>query len=382
MNTASQKNTDTNLEEMIKRCRAEIDSVKGAARVQAYTTWSLLKEGYYSPDELIDLSLRDGFMLDNPLTKIRRGTQIGKDVIIRNGTVIEGERVSIGAATILDNAQIYGSDIRIGQRNLVDGPIRPRAIFCGDDNKIHGIMGNNEGTVTIGNHNMVDGVNIYNPGRQRIVIGDHNELHRGLSLNCVFSQGGIRIGHYNSLGRDGGGVISNAYRFNRKWWGDVLIGSHVETTRGAEILGFSLIGWPLSEQDEKLARHLFVNGPMSEVIAFFARLWEQDFEAYPQNKSVSLFGVVKAKMCCLAENVRVKDGTRIQSSFLENIFTSERCKIYFTVVEYPSLLQVPVQDRAMEHLTITQPLDWAKLPVEEQTDGYRQEDTDFYANQT
>ncbi len=383
MHSTSQDNSDTNLIDMISSYQKNIQSCTGAERVLAYTAWSLLKEGYYSPDELIDLSLSHNFTLDNPIAKIRRGTQIGENVIIRNGTVIEGERVSIGAGTILDNAQISGNDLKIGPKNFVSGAfLRPGNITIGSGNEIYGIFGDNNGTLTIGNQNKIDCVNIHNPGKQHITIGNHNELHQGLSISCPFPQGNIRIGNYNSLGRDGGGVISSTYRFNRKWWGDVLIGSHVETTRGAEILGFSLLGWPLSKQDEKTAQYLFVHGSIPEIITFFAKLRDQDIESLPQGKIVSLFGVVKAKMCCLAQNVKVKDGTRIQRSFLKNIFATERCKIYFTVVDSPSLLQVTVQDRAMEHLVITQPIDWTQLPVEEQSDGYRKEDTDFYASQT
>lgn len=366
------------LEERIKHFRVQIDNTSGAERVLAYTSWTLLKEGYYSPDELIDLSLQAEFTLDNPFSKIKRGTSIGKGAILRNGTVIEGEDICIGEETILDNAQIHGNAIRIGEKNFVNGVIQPGNITTGSFNEIHGILGSNNGTLTIGDHNKLSGVHIHNAGRRQIVIGNHNELHQGLSINCIFPQGNIRIGDYNSLGRDGGGVVSNAYRFNRKWWGDVLIGSHVETTRGAEILGFSLIGWPLSEQDEQVAQRLFVDGPISEVAAFFAKLWKQKLETHPRGKSISFFGIVKAKMCCLTENVRAKDGTRIQSSFLKNIFTTERCKIYFTRAESPTLLQVLVQDRAMEHLTLTQPVDWAQLPVEEQTDGYRRSDASFY----
>lgn len=366
------------LKERIEHFRAQIDNTSGAERVLAYTSWTLLKEGYYSPDELMDLSLHAGFTLDNPLSKIKRGTSIGKGAILRNGTVIEGEDISIGEGTILDNAQIHGNAIRIGEQNVVHGVVQPGNMTIGASNNIYGILGSNDGTLVIGDHNTLSGVHIHNAGQRQIVIGNHNELHQGLSINCIFPQGNIRIGDYNSLGRDGGGVVSNAYRFNRRWWGDVLIGSHVETTRGAEILGFSLLGWPLSEQDEQVAQRLFVDGPISDVAAFFAKLWEQKLETHPRGKSISFFGIVKAKMCCLTENVRAKDGTRIQSSFLKNIFAPERCKIYFTRAESPTLLQILVQDRAMERLTLTQPVDWARLPVEEQTDGYRRSDASLY----
>jgi len=365
---------------MIEAYRARINESTGAERAWAYTSWSLLKEGYYSPDELIDLSLQHGFTLDTPVAKIKRGTRIGRDVVVKNGTVIDGESVSVGAGTILDGAQISGSNVVIGQDNSVSGTVLLDHLVLGSGNRIRDLAGDNEGQVAIGNHNVVDGVSIHNPGRQVVQIGNHNELHRGLSINCLFPCGRIRIGHYNSLGRDGGGVISTAYRFNKRWWGDVFIGSHVETTRGAEILGFSLLGWPLSAADEEKARNLFVNGPLTEVIRFFEKLWDQDLEARSGDNTISLFGVVKVKMSCLSGTVKVKDDTRIQSSFLRDIIIQERSKIYFAAISHTlsTPLRVNLQDRAIEHLTITGPLDWSGLPTEPQTDGYRKEDADFY----
>lgn len=366
------------LAERIAQLRAQIDRTSGAERVLAYTSWSLLQAHYYTPDELIDLALQAEFSLDSPLSKIKRGTVIGRGAIIRNGTVIAGEDVRIGEGTTLDNAQIYGNSVHLGERNRVSGVIEPGHLTVGACNEISGLLGSNDGTLTIGNQNSIVGVRVHNPGGRRIMIGNHNALHQGLSINCTFPRGNIRIGDYNSLGRDGGGVISNAYRFTHQWWGDVLIGAHVETTRGAEILGFSLLGWPLSAHDEQAARRLFVDGPVSEVAAFCAGLWDQHLETRPGAPTISLFGVVKVKMSCLGEHVKAKDGTRIQHAFLQNIFTAERCKIYFTRAQSPTLLQAFVQDRALERLTLTQALDWGQLPVEERSDGYSQADSDFY----
>lgn len=72
-----------------------------------------------------------------------------------------------------------------------------------------------------------------------------------------------------------------------------------------------------------------------------------------------------------------------QSSFLKDIIIPERSKVYFTVVDHAltSPLQVSLQDRAIEKLVITDPIDWTQLPSEEQTDGYRKEDADFYMTQ-
>ncbi len=382
MSLVPQDSIATNVEQMIANYRTKIDTSNGAERMFAYTGWSLLKEGYYSPDELIDLSLQGNFTLDNPLAKIRRGTEIGAGVIIRNGTAIEGQRVKIGPDTILDNAQLAGDDVTIGANNFLSGSILPGCLSLGVGNEVRGMAGTNNGTLTIGNYNKMNEIIVTNQQKRQIVIGNYNELHRGLSINCVFPQGDIRIGNYNSLGRDGGGVVSTAFRFNRGWWGDVLIGSHVETTRGAEILGFTLMGWPLSVEDERRAQDLFLNGSVSQIAAFFQQLWKQDVESSPRPKSISLFGTVKAKMCCLTETVKVKDDTRIQRSFLKNFYVAERSKIYFTLVDSPTLLHVTIQDRAIEHLTITEPIDWTQLPMEDRTDGYRVEDALFYEDPT
>lgn len=382
MSPIPQDRSTTMLEEMIANWRTKIDTLNGTERAFAYTSWSLLKEGYYSPDELIDLALQGNFTLDNPIAKIRRGTEIGERVVIRNGTVIEGQRIKIGTGTVLDNAQMYGNDNTIGENNFLSGAILPDHMSLGVSNEVRGIAGKNEGMLIIGNYNKINEISISNHTQRQIVIGDYNELHQGLSFNCVFPQGNIRIGNHNSLGRDGGGVISTAYRFNRGWWGDVLIGSHVETTRGAEILGFTLMGWPLSAEDEQVAQDLFPNGSISQIATFFQRLWQQEVKSTPQPKSISLFGTVKARLCCLTGTVKVKDDTRIQRSFLKNFYVAERSKIYFTLVNAPSLLYVTLQDRAIEHLTITEPIDWAKLPTEDLTDGYCEDDTLFYEEHT
>lgn len=369
---------------LIETYRTLIDDSNGAERFWAYTTWSLLKEGYYSPDELMDLSLQHGFTLDTPITKIKRGTRIDQGVVIKNGTFIDGEDISIGAGTILDGAQISGSDVTIGQSNSISGPIRLDHLSIGSGNEIRGLSGNNGGQVAIGNYNKIQEVNVDNPDKGVIQIGDHNQLHRGLNLNRSFQKGNIRIGHYNSLGRDGGGVITAAYRFNKRWWGDVLIGSHVETTRGAEILGFSLLGWPLSSEHEQRAQELFIKGPIEEIVEFFQMLWHQDLPIEESDrrddKKISLFGVVKMKMSCLSGRVKIRDDTRVQSSFLKNVSIRERSKIYFTTIEHdsPTYLEVNLQDRAIEHMTITGPIDWASLPTEPETDGYRKEDASFY----
>jgi hypothetical protein len=367
---------------LVESSRSAMQTATGADQVLAFMTWTLVKEGYYSPNELIDLSLRGGFTLDNPYTKVRRGSRIGAGATIKNGSVIDGERVVIGPGSVLDNAQISGHDVVLGAHNTVSGSILPSNVTLGAGNEVRGLLGNNRGTVVVGDHNRIEGVTIDNPGGRRIAIGDHNELCPGLQINALFPRGDIRIGNHNSLGRAGGGVVSTAYRFTHKWWGDVLVGSHVETTRGAEILGFSMMGWPLSAQEEEWASQVFVHGPIPEVLALFAAVRDRAVPDQPGDVTISYFGVVKAKMCCLAGRVRVKDGSRVQSSFLKDVFMGERNKVYFTVVRHaqPAPLQVTLTDRAIENQVITGPIDWSRLPTEERSDGYRPEDARFYAD--
>ncbi len=368
-------------EQLANHFRDEIDNTSGADRLFAYTSWVMLKDGFYSPDELIDLSIQGGFVLDNPFTKIRRGTKIAKNVVIKNGTSIDGNDISIGFGTILDNARVIGSNISIGENNYISGKITVNNASLGNSNEVYGIQGQNNGELIIGNANQIFDIVITNPQAGVIRIGHHNELHKGLSVNCLFCKGNIYIGDHNSLGRDGGGVISTSYRFSHGWWGDVLIGSNVETTRGAEILGFSVIGWPLTKKEDEEAKELFQNGSISGVESFIQRILNHDSGDECDSKQISLYGVVKTKLCCLTGKVTLKDDTRIQRSYVRNFIIQERSKIYFCAInpEQDKTIKVTFQDRALERLTITQHIDWLHLPIEAQTDGYVDEDAQFYA---
>lgn len=369
----------TYIDELRKLYQRRIIKASGLERAWNFINWTFLEEGYYSPDELIDLSLHNKFFIDFPFCKIKRRTKIAQNVIITNNTTITGENVSIGKGTILDGVRITGSDIEIGEENVISGLITPGNLKLGKGNVINGLFGENKGKIVIGNHNKMEEVRINNAGGQCITIGDFNELHRGLNINCMLSKGRIRIGHYNSLGRDGGGVISNAYWYNRRWWGDVLIGSHIETTRGAEILGFSLLGWPLSESQDKTAKHIFANGPVTAIITLFDELYKEDLSVPPgqkDKKDIGLFGVVKVKMSCLLGTVKIKDNTIVQSSYLRDVIIQERCKIFFTTVNHnlPNFMEIPHQGRAIDRLYITEPMDWSELPHEPKSFGFREED--------
>ena len=361
--------------------REQINSLTGFEKAWAFLNWSRASEGYLTPDELIEDSLQNGFMIDSPFMKIKKGTTIAKGAILKNGTYIDGDDVQIGSKSELDNAQIIGTNIQVGEGNQIRGVITPNNVTIGNNNKIYGLNGINQGTLSIGNHNIISEIKITNTTGQFIKIGNHNELHTGLSINCIFPKGRIVIGNHNSLGRDGGGVISNSYRYNYNWWGDVLIGNHVETTRGAEILGFSMLGWPLSDQDMQRAKKLFIEGPMDEIQSFFENQWEAHLpDEIDEKEKVSLFGVAKVKMCFLGGIVKISDDTRIQSSFVKNLALRERCKVYFTSVDHnlPKPIRIDGQDVCLEFLDIKGEMDTKNLPTEPKTNGYRRDDASFY----
>ncbi len=236
----------------IRTLRERLSGLNKIDKIITYIEWSYSKNDYYSPSELIDLSLDNEFEIDTPFVKVKKGTIISKGVQIINNTVIDGINISIGNNTILDGAKIFGSNINIGENNLIKGRIIPSNIDVSTGNEIYDISGINNGRLSIGSQNKIYGINIHILGNKQVLIGNSNRLHKGLNINSSFDKGTIIIGHNNTLGKDGGGVITTAYRYNREWWGDVLIGSNVQTTRGAEILGFSMLGWNLGKSEEKI----------------------------------------------------------------------------------------------------------------------------------
>jgi hypothetical protein len=371
-------NINDAVERRVSYYRQKIEDTKGTAeQIWAYISWSNLKEGYYTPNELIELSLETGFTVDSPYCKIKRGTEIAGRVTIGNGSSIDGENVKIDEETVLNRATILGSNIDIGKRNTISGPILPNNIKMGDSNTVRGLMGSNQGQLIIGNNNKIAEINIDGSGRELIMIGNHNDLHRGLNLNCSSSGYKLIIGNYNSLGRDGGGVVSTSYRFSKKWYGSVLIGNHVETTRGAEILGLSLLGWPLNVEEHETAKRLFTDEKVNfyELYRFFDSIQYRSLppENQSDKKKISFFGTVKSKLCCLTGSVTAKDDTRIQSSYLKNVVVQERCKIYFSKIDFSEsaeTIRVDQQDIAIEHKKITQEEEWKRFPTKTQTSGY------------
>lgn len=368
-----------NLNDMRKQYVNLLNNAKFADRGWAYTALTYLDNGFYSPDEIIDQALSIGFSLDTPFIKIKRGTHIEKGAFLIGNTVIDGENICIGKGTVVENAHISGSNSVFGSNNRIYGKISTGNLNIGNENYINTIHGNNKGTVVIGNNNTIEEITIENVGTS-IEIGNSNSLHRNLNINGILPNGKIYIGDFNSLGRDGGGVISNSYRYNKNWWGDVIVGSFVETTRGAEILGFSAIGICLSKQEEENIRKYLIHGSLANIHDWFISVRKNI--RLPTNRkqdSVKLFGSAKTKMSCLVHNVQIKEQTRIHNSFLENIIIPERCTVYFTTVQNPEAqIQINTSDIVIEEINITQDMDWKNFPSKTDSEGYRGDEASFY----
>jgi hypothetical protein len=366
----------------------EIKATQGANRVWAFRNRILEKNGYYTAEELIDKAEATGFMIYDPFVRIRRGTQIGTGVIISESCAVEGKGVVLGPETVLSHAVLRGSNIVFGQRNKIHGDIDVSNLVFGEDNVIDGVRGENNGCVLIGRGNHIGHVRLDNRVGGTITIGDGNELHDRLSVNVPFEGGTIYIGHGNSLGRDGGGVISSSYRFGRGWGGAVAIGCRVESTRGAEILGFSALGWPLRlletlGQPEEVIASLFAAGDLHQIEVWMTRLLSDgptSLSKYMQDSErVSLFGIVKVKRSCLVGKVKIKDDTRVQCTYARDILIPERCSLnYSQVMPSAHILTLPSQDAVLECKTVRTAGDMEGLPGKSRVDEYPEEDNSYY----
>jgi NDP-sugar pyrophosphorylase family protein len=316
----------------------------GAERSWAHANLALLENGYFTSDELMDIATRQRATLFDPFVPIRRGTTIGKGCSIRRGGCVEGCDVSLGENVVLEG-KIRGDSVSLGDRCRVTGVIAVSRIEIGPNNDIDSIDGENSGTIIIGQGNRIDRIVVDNKCGNRIVVGNYNELHRGLQLNAIFPRGDIFIGSSNSLGRDGGGVISTSYRFSRRQVGGILVGSNVETTRGAEVLGFSVLGVEetvlqrLVGFSEENWVKLFTQGTLNELAPALLAVGAQWREIVSteqlsfanqcvgvrdESKKVSLFGVVKVRRSFLGAGCAVRDGTRVTRSFLREVDIMER----------------------------------------------------------
>lgn len=331
---------------------------EGAERALAVRNHFLRRNDYYTSDELIDLALSRGFELPDPLVRIRRGTQISPRAFIGDGTLIDGKDVFIGAGSRLEGAKIVGSDVVIGENNFISGIFSIGRCRVADNNRISDLTGKNDGIIQIGSRNEISNVNVDVAPSGLITIGAENYLHDGLNLNVPFDGGKIFIGFQNSLGRDGGGVISTSYRFMRGWSGDIAIGRDVQTTRGAEVLGFSLFGWPEAVVGNLLSlpiidlQSIFSQGDLSKVSHIFDVLFKREAQAIEilqANKCkgpISLFGVVKIKRTALTEDVTVKDDSKLHGVFASELRVPERCQIHNS--SFIPAAGVPLQIRATD----------------------------------
>jgi hypothetical protein len=356
----------------------------------------LTDNNYYSSDEIIELARKIPFVIDDPFMKIRRGTIIHPHAILENNTHIYGDDVTIGEYTRLSEARIMGSKIRLGKTNLVNGKVEPDNITIGDRNTICGLTGINKGNaISIGDGNQIENIRITVSesvevsNRPVVRIGNSNYLHSGLNCNVPFKRGFIFIGNNNQLGRDGGGVISSSYRFNKGQYGSVIIGSNVETTRGAEILGWSLLGIAKSDMESLTGREgpvedLFVNKNLTEINKFFERAYAilHSGSVVLRNPDIriSLFGIVKVKRTFIGDIVKLKDGIGTFRSVLSGCEIAERNNIYSTIIQGNGIdiLKNDLQGKCMEALVIRESIDWSSLPEHLNDSEYPATDIHFY----
>jgi len=366
--------------------RVHVTGKNELERVWNYIAWVNERDGYYNPDELITLSIDNGFLLDNPFVKIRKGTRIMEGASIKNNSFIDGERVTIGKSTVLDEAKIIGNNVFFGENNVISGSIKICNLRVGNNNFIKSIHGKSEhGEIIIGDKNTISDIVVNNDGGNSIRIGSSNRLHAGLTLNIPFDLGNIFIGSNNDLGNGGGGVISTAFRYAKGWGGHVVIGNNVEITRGAEVGGLSVVGW-----DEKALKEwenlkinlitLFTQGETSDLLNFLDRL-PRDFpmstEAKPQK--VGLYGVVKVKRSFIAGSSRLRDDVRLHSSLVKNVEIRERCKVFFSsICSENSIIDINVNDRAIENQNINENVEWGNYPKDLMHDDYLPADYGFY----
>lgn len=372
---------DDDLQQRLTRLRDQMSQTSGAERTIAFLNHSLVDQGYLDTDEVIDLAVDGEVSIDVPWTKIRRGTIIGAGTTLRNGAAIDGENVVIGKNNLIDAAVISGNGAQIGDGNTIRGAIQPDHAQIGHHNFIESLHGSSNGKLLIGDRNQITGTRISIEGDQYVQIGDHNDLHRGLSINALREGGNIRIGNRNSLGRDGGGVISTSYRFKHRWTGNVLIGRGVETTRGAEILGHSLIGWDVDESQQQAICAALEAGPLTQWNGILDKLIDSHLGREPlDSRKVSLYGVVKVKACFLGTGTRIKDGTRVQWSSVQNCEVQERCTILFSqlMADEDDPMRFSGPGYTVEYQNGVSEIEWEQLPTQCKSDGYRSTDAHFY----
>jgi hypothetical protein len=377
-------------EDLLASLTRRIEVGEGAERAWAFRNRALLQGGYYTSDELIGMALEVGFTLSDPLIRVRRGTVIGRGAALLDGTTIEGVGVKIAEGAVLSRAVITGSNVSIGPGTHVTGAFAVDNVVTGDANHIEDLRGENTDLLRIGANNRIRGVTVANPAKNRISIGDDNNLHPGLALNAPFPGFGVTIGHRNQLGRDGGGVVSSSYRFNMRWGGPIVIGSHIETTRGAEILGYTLIGFSSSALEalcgmaEAAIAGTFLHGPLQDLDPIFQRA----AAAMPAENTwsdegpVSLYGTVKTKRCCVCPRTAIKDDTRLFCAYVKRAHIPERCKVFYSSISPPdgTALSISAQDIAIVRAEIREERNWGSFPTTADVDDYPATDESYFAS--
>lgn len=378
-----------NLEKLREKYQNQLADTNQEKRFFAYRNLLLLDNNYYSSDELIDLATGHGIKIYDPFTRISRGTSIGAGTVIYEGSSIHGNKIKIGEGCVLNAAKIVGNNIKIGSKSIINRLIEIDNFNCGENNVIDSIQGENCGHFEIGSGNLIESISIENPFTNNILVGNNNLLASQLSLNIPFERGSIWIGNGNQLGRDGGGVISSSYRFGHKWNGHIVIGNGVETTRGAEILGFSILGFTESELVELSGASIdgiikiFTRSDIHELVQFIEKITSQKpscFDKGISSKTASIFGVAKVKRSCLCNRVRIKDDTRLNRAYLRDCEFQERCIIKETAIvpEKNEYLDVPMQNLYLEGQIISTKVDWGIFQTPIESDEYPESDFRFF----
>ncbi len=337
------------IKKQLKKWKDIYKGSSGPEKAYAFDSIQMLEKGYFSPDEIMELSSKNNLVVDSHLVCVKRTAELGRNVTICN-SCIDGENVIIGDNSRISNARIYGNGICFGKNNKISGVIQPSGLSVGKNNELMDIFGKNSGRICIGNNNSIHKVTLTNP-HTSITIGNNNRLNPGLQLNSLFTKGKILIGNGNDLGRDGGGVISTAYWFSKGYWGHTIIGNNVETTRGCEILGFSLIGIPFEPDDETIG--FFLSGPSRKLEKYFESVFNYAFPV---------------KLSMLKSDVLLKDLCIIRNSYLKNISMSEQSRVFFSESRNDDLLYFMHPGIVMEKRKINKIE--KTYPTKQETSGY------------
>jgi acyl-[acyl carrier protein]--UDP-N-acetylglucosamine O-acyltransferase len=332
--------------------------VPGLAPVLAHDR-NLAQAGFLTTSQLARKAALGGFTLTNIFdVRISPNSTIMSGVEIGGGVTIDG-KVRIGEGSILERCRISGNGIVIGSGNrFYDTSIGQNGVTIMNNNVFTGTKifpqdgKNGNANLCIGSDNNFGRTNIHNETGEAIYIGDHNQFGDGAQIRSMVA-GWIHIGSYNSIGMDGGGVLSTAYNFGNKWCGPVYVGYGLATKRGAEVLGLGAYGVTSDMAIAALAQYgissetpyagqllsIFSQGMPADIERFLGYLRDLSVPADQMpKKTVLIVGATKPKASIILgmpEAVtEVRDGTRIHHSVvMPGTNVGERCKIYFSTAE-------------------------------------------------